>query len=67
MPIRAALFGNAQAALVERLKRGFDGVTGFAFGRGRDGVARLPCGVDGGFKGGVGHRGFSSVKRFGWL
>ena len=62
MPIAVILFlCHPQPAAIQRVQRVLDRLAGLAGGRGRDLVARLPCGFDGGFQLGIGGHGMYPV------
>ena len=65
LPFAAGLaLGHACLALVEQIQRVIHGLADFAFGRGRDAVAGVERGVDGGFERGERHRAF--LEELGW-
>ena len=63
LPLAAGLaLGNPRLAFVEQFERMIHGVADFALGRGRDAVAGIERGIDGGFQGGKGHRNFLEIS-----
>src|SRR5271165_2591707 len=62
LPLAAGLaLGDARLALVEQLQRPLHGLAHLALGRGRNAVACLKGGIDGGFESGQRHRGYPWV------